>query len=75
MLAVDVLEVPLSTKGNHYLLIEQDYFTKWAEAFLMPDRAAKRITDILISLCARMDLLSIIHSDQINQSFKCCAHM
>ena len=64
MLAVDVLEVPLSTCGNRYLLVVLDYFTKWAEAFPMPDQTAKRITNILISLCARMGLPSIIHSDQ-----------
>ena len=64
MLAVDVLEVPQSTAGNHYLLVVQDYFTKWAEVFPMPDQTAKRITNILISLCARMGLPRIIHSDQ-----------
>ena len=47
MLAIDVLEIPLSTKGNHYLLV-QDYFIKWAEAFPMPDQTAKWITDILV---------------------------
>ena len=64
MLAVDVLEVPISTRGNRYLLVVQDYFTKWAEAFPMPDQTAKRITDILIGLCAAMGLPRIIHSDQ-----------
>ena len=64
MLAIDVLEVPLSTNGNHYLLVVQDYFTKWAEAFPMPDQTAKRITDVVVALCARMGLPRIIHSDQ-----------
>ena len=64
MLAVDVLEVPLSRKGNHYLLVVQDCFTKWAETFPMPDQTPKRITDILVTLCARMGLPRIIHSDQ-----------
>ena len=49
--------------GFNYNIV-QDYFTKWAEAFPMPDQTAKCITDILISLCARMGLPSIIHSDQ-----------
>ena len=64
MLVVDVLEVPLSTNGNRYLLVVQDYFTKWAEAFPIPDQMARLITDILINLCARMRLPKIIHSDQ-----------
>ena len=32
MIAVDILEVPMSTNGNRYLMVVQDYFTKWAEA-------------------------------------------
>ena len=50
MLAIDVLEIPPSTKGNHYLLVVQDYFIKWAEFCIpyMPDQTAKRITDILV---------------------------
>ena len=63
MLIIDVLEVPLSNKDNYYLLIVQDYCTKWAEEFPMLDQTAN-ITDILISFCARMGLPSTIHSDQ-----------
>ena len=64
MRAADVLEVPISTRGNRYLLVVQDYFMKWAEAFPMPDQTGKCITDILIGLCAAMGLPSFIHSDQ-----------
>eukprot|EP00731_Ephydatia_muelleri_P016111 Em0009g535a len=48
MLAVDVLEVPMSSHGNRYLLVLQDYFTKWAEAIPMPDQTAERIVRVLI---------------------------
>ena len=44
---MDVLEVSISTHGNRYLLVVQDYFTKWAEEFPMPSQTAKRITDTL----------------------------
>jgi len=64
MTAVDVLQVPMSFNGNRYLLVVQDYFTKWADAFPMPDQTAKRITSELIGLCSRMGLPSIVHSDQ-----------
>ena len=53
---MDVLEVPISTHSNRYLLIVQDYFTKWVKAFPMPDQTAKCITDILIGSCATMGL-------------------
>ena len=29
MVAVDILKVPVSTNGNQYLLVAQDYFSKW----------------------------------------------
>ena len=64
MIAVDVLEVPISFNGNRYLLVVQDYFTKWADAFPMPDQTAKCITKELIGLCSRMGLPSVLHSDQ-----------
>ena len=48
MLAVDVLQVPVSNRGNHYLLVIQDYFTKWAEAIPMPNQTAECNVGILI---------------------------
>ena len=40
MIAVGILLVPLSTNNNQYLLVVQDYFTKWAEAVPLPDQTA-----------------------------------
>ena len=37
MVAADILEVPLSVNNNHYLLVVQDYFTKWVEAVPIPN--------------------------------------
>jgi len=47
MVAVDVLKVPMSTRGNQYLLVTQDYFSKWPFAKPMPDQKAERIVQIL----------------------------
>ena len=64
MLAVDVLEVPMSGHGNRYLLVLQDYFTKWAEAVPMPDQTAERIVRALIGIFSRFGIPEILHSDQ-----------
>ena len=37
MIAVDILEVPLSHDNNRYLLVVQDNSTKWADAIPLPD--------------------------------------
>ena len=47
MVRVDVLKVPMSNKGNQYLLAAQDYYTKWPFAKPMPDQKAERIVQIL----------------------------
>ena len=54
----------MSFNGNQYLLVAQYYFTKWADAFPMPDQTAKCITSELIRMCSRMGLPSVVHSDQ-----------
>jgi hypothetical protein len=36
---------PLSHKGNKYVLIVSDYFTKWAEGYPIPDMETTTIVD------------------------------
>ena len=64
MIAIDVLKVPLSTNNNQYLLVLQDYFTKWADAIPMPDQTAARITSELIKFFCTYGPPQILHSDQ-----------
>ncbi|KAL5476046.1 hypothetical protein EMCRGX_G025948 [Ephydatia muelleri] len=71
MIAVDVLEVPLSSNSNRYLLVVQDYFTKWAEAIPMVDQTAATITNALVKLCSVFGLPEVIHSDQVVRSKVC----
>ena len=63
-IAVDVIEVPINSKGNRYILVVQDYFTKWLESFPMSDQKADRIVELLKSLFCRVGIPSILHSDQ-----------
>ena len=64
MVGVDILQVPISSRNNQYLLVIQDYFTKWAEAIPIPDQSARRITKELITVFSHYGLPDILHSDQ-----------
>ena len=47
MVAVDILKVPMSSRGNQYLLVIQDYFSKWPFAVPLPDQKAETIVRAL----------------------------
>ena len=61
---MDILQVPLSTNNNRYLLVIQDYFTKWADAIPLPDQTASRITVELIKFFCTYGPPQVLHSDQ-----------
>lgn len=61
MIAVDIFEVPMSK--NHYLLVVQDYFTKWAEAIPQQDQTAAQIATELIKLFSVFRHPDIVHSN------------
>ena len=63
MIAVDILEVPISSSNNRYLLVVKDYSTKWAEAIPLPDQTAVRITKALIKLFSMYGHLQVLHLD------------
>jgi len=64
MVAVNILQVPLSTNNNRYLLVLQDYFMKWADAVPQPDQTAGRIVTALIKFSCTYGPPQILHSDQ-----------
>ena len=64
MIAIDILEVPVSTKNNRYLLVIQDYFTKWADARPLKDQTAVRIKAEPVKLFCTYGIPEIVHSDQ-----------
>ena len=68
MVVVDTLEVPLSFNKNRYLLVIQDYFSKWAD---VPNQTADRITKELVKMFANYGVPDILHSDQ-GHNFESC---
>ena len=64
MIAMDTLEVPVSSNNNRYLLVVLDYFTKWADARPLPDQTASRIATELVDMFTTYGVPEIVHSDQ-----------
>ena len=64
--AVDVVgPLPRSDKGNRYVLSAIDYFTKWPEAYALPDQEAETVVDALVEgMFSRFGVPETIHSDQ-----------
>ena len=65
-LATDILgPLPLTPRGNRYILVVGDYFTKWVEIIAVPDQTAEtcaqKIVDDVIS---RLGNPLLLHSDQ-----------
>ncbi|MCG8622472.1 MAG: DDE-type integrase/transposase/recombinase [Proteobacteria bacterium] len=65
-IAMDVLgPLPESTTGNKYIIIIADYFTKWPEAFAIPNQEATTIANLLVrEVVCRYGVPLELHSDQ-----------
>ena len=66
LVAVDILgPLPESPAGNSYVLVAGDYFTRWMEAYPIPNQeaitVAKKLTD---ELFCSFSLPEQLHSDQ-----------
>ncbi|GBM42710.1 Retrovirus-related Pol polyprotein from transposon 412 [Araneus ventricosus] len=56
---------PVTTKGNRYVLVLMDYFTKWPEAILIPDQEASTVAEEFVrSWISCYGVPMILHSDQ-----------
>ena len=64
--AMDVMgPLPRTTQGNKYILVIGDYFTKWIEAFPIPNQEATTIAEIFTTqFVARYGAPLEVHSDQ-----------
>lgn len=64
MLAMDFLELPQTPRGNRYVLVVADYFTRWIEAFAVPDQKRETVARTLIDgVFTRHGFPLLLHSD------------
>lgn len=63
---VDILgPFPVSDAGNRYVLVAMDYFTKWPEAYAVPDQSAMTTAEKLVEeMFSRFGVPEELHSDQ-----------
>ena len=65
-IALDILgPLPFSEKGNRYILVLADYFTKWAEAFPLVNQEAKTVAGVFVNeFILRFGAPRTVHTDQ-----------
>ncbi len=64
--AIDVLgPLPVSARGNKYIIVVIEYFTKWAEAYAVPNQTAGVTARWVVEeFCCRFGPPVTLHSDQ-----------
>ena len=65
-IAMDILgPLPRSRRGNRYILVIMDYFTKWAEAFPLRNQEAETVARVLVEqFICRYGVPISLHTDQ-----------
>ena len=48
IIGVDIMELPVTTQGNRYVVVFQDLFTKWPMVYPTPDQKTERIARLLV---------------------------
>ena len=65
-IAVDITgPLPVTESGNRYILVAMDYFTKWPEAYAIPNQEATTVARKLVDeFFTRFGIPNELHSDQ-----------
>ena len=55
---------PVSDNGNRYVVMLVDQFTKWVEAYPLPDQTAERVARVVVdNFISRFGSPLVIHTD------------
>ena len=61
-------DLDLSHNGNKYVLVVTDYFTRWIEAYAIPNQEANTVAEKMVSeFFCQFSLPTQLHSDQVRQ--------
>ena len=65
-IGIDILgPLPATERGNRYLVVVMDYFTKWPEVFPVPNQEAETVAaGLMENVISRFGVPMEIHSDQ-----------
>ena len=64
--AIDITgPLPVSASGNRYILVVMDYFSKWPEAYAIPNQEATTVAQVLVNeFLSRFGVPYELYSDQ-----------
>jgi len=48
IIGIDIMELPRTAKGNRYVVVMQDFLTKWPLVFPVPDQKADRLARLIV---------------------------
>lgn len=54
----------MSRNGNKWILVLSDYFTRWPEAYPVPDITSKTVAKVLVDYISRHGIMEILYSDR-----------
>jgi transposase InsO family protein len=65
-IAIDIMgPLPQTHGGNEYVMVVADYFTRWKEAYAIPNHTARTVADKLVTeFVSRFGAPQQIHTDQ-----------
>ena len=64
IVGVDIMELPITSKGNRYVIVFQDLFTKLPMVFPTPDQKAVHIPQLLVEIIPTFEVPEAILSDK-----------
>lgn len=66
--AADILELPITSRGNRYVLVVQDYFSKYVNLYAIPDQRATTVAKCLFdNFICQHGVPEMLHTDQGRQ--------